>query len=569
MTITSVAQRGLKLDWPAVSGASSYRIERDVDATDGADNFTQLAESTVPSSTFTNLSLVDAMNHKYRVTACGLSGCNLAVGTTPVTGDLARSIVSASADVDDNNVARAMATGKRGSTHVLAIGVPGADGERGMVLVYERAEGGAQWSSLPTSLARTNGAVSDRFGASVALSPNGLWLAVGIPGDDAPTALDGVNPNPPAGTALVDGSGAVQVYRYSSGNGWTLVARIKAANAGAKDAFGSAVAIGDEGQLLVGAPNEDGGANGDVYRYGTAEASAFDDNSSEDRGAVYAYAASGDLYSFKAYVKPPVQTGSTAVFFGAAIAADQFAQRVAVGAPRASFNGLLAGGVLIYDFAWLWADATKPASLASGFAPSANRSSSVSSNPDASSSAYKGFGGALSMSAGGDWLAVGYPDKGHDPLDGSAIRSAAGQVVVYRRQSTLWSEYSVLLAHAPRAADRFGISVSLVTANGPRLLVGVREDGSRHNGLKRPADIALEDSSLPASPSEAGAGYYFVENPDPDPSQPRMVTKARLKAPVARQGQWLGQATAMTRDGSELLLSGKHIDGSSAIFFGY
>ncbi len=75
LTITSVAQRGLKLDWPAVSGASSYRIERDVDATDGADNFTQLAESTVPSSTFTNLSLVDAMNHKYRVTACGLSGC--------------------------------------------------------------------------------------------------------------------------------------------------------------------------------------------------------------------------------------------------------------------------------------------------------------------------------------------------------------------------------------------------------------------------------------------------------------------------------------------------------------
>lgn len=564
-----MAQRGLKLDWPAVSGASSYRIERDVDATDGTDSFTQVAESSIPSSTFTNLSLVEAMNHKYRVTACGVSGCNLALGTASVSGDLAQSIVGVSADVDDNNVARVMTTAKRGSTHVLAVGLPGANGERGMVLVYERAEGSAQWSTLPTSLARTNGVASDRFGASVALSPNGLWLAVGIPGDDAPTALDGVNPNPPAGTALVDGSGAVQVYRHSSGSGWTLIARIKAANAGEKDAFGSAVAIGNEGQLLVGAPNEDGGANGDVYRYGTAEANALDDNTAEDRGAVYAYAATGELYSFKAYVKPPVQPGLTAVFFGAAIAADQSAQRVAVGAPRASFNGLFAGGVLIYDLAWLWSDATKPASLASGFAPAANRSSSVSPNPDASSSAYKGFGGALSMSAGGDWLAVGYPDKGYDPLDGSAIRSAAGQVVVYQRQNTLWSEYSVLLAHAPRAADRFGISVSLVNVNGPRLLVGIREDGSRHDGLKRTADIALEDNSLPASPAQAGAGYYFVDNPNPDPSQPRMVIKARLKAPDAQLNQWLGQAAAMTRDGSELLLSGKHIDGSSAIFFGY
>src|SRR5690606_42000189 len=67
--------------------------------------------------------------------------------------------------------------------------------------------------------------------------------------------------------------------------------------------------IGNEGQRLVGAPNEDGGANGDVYRYGTAEANALDDNTAEDRGAVYAYAASGELYSFKAYVKPPVQPG--------------------------------------------------------------------------------------------------------------------------------------------------------------------------------------------------------------------------------------------------------------------
>lgn len=567
LSITAVPQRGLKLDWPAVTGASSYRIERDADALDGADNFTEVAQSQGPSISFTNLSLVEALNHQYRVTACGASGCNLGTGSASVGGDLASAIVTATADIDDGTqVARAMASGQRGNTHVLAVGLPGANGERGMVLLYERAVDSAAWSPLPLTLARVNGATLDHFGASVALSANGQWLAVGVPGDDAPTALDGVNPNPPAGAAPVNDSGAVQVYRYASGGGWNLVARIKAPNAGAKDAFGTAVAIGNEGQLIVGAPNEDGGADGDAYRYGTAEADAMSDRSAEDRGAVYAYAASGDLYSFKAYVKPPVQPGSTGVLFGAALAADQSAQRVAVGAPRASFNGQLAGGVLIYDFAWLWSGAAKPAPLAAGFAPQTNRSSPVTPNPAPSSPAYRGFGGAVSMGAAGDWLAVGYAEKGYDPQDGGPIRSAAGQVIVYRRQGTAWSEHSVLLAHTPRANDRFGISVSLVSANGLQLLVGASEDGARHKGLQRAAEVALEGAQLLESPADAGAAYCFVANPDA--SQP-LVLKARLKAPTPQSNQWLGLATAMTRDGRELLLSGHHVDTSSAVFFGY
>ncbi|HSX93219.1 MAG TPA: FG-GAP repeat protein [Hydrogenophaga sp.] len=572
LTITSVAQRGLKLDWPTVAGASQYRIERDVDATDGTDNFLEVAQSAGPSISFTNLSLVEAMNHKYRVTACGASGCDLAAGTAMVTGDLAGSIVSANQAVDDGSQGRVMATGKRGTTHVLAVGMPGFNGERGMVLVYERAQDSASWSVLPTTLLRSTGvpaeggSVLDHFGASVALSPNGEWLAVGMPGDDAPTDEDGVNP-PLAGTATgVDGSGGVRVYRHFNG-AWSIVARIKAPNARKDDAFGASVAISNEGRLLVGAPNEDGGSSGDVYLSGAIDSTVLDNKTAEDRGAVYAYAISGDLYSFRAYVKPPVlQQNPTYACFGVALSADQSAQRVAVGAPCGSYNGSGAGGVFVYDMDWIWSGGAKPAPVQIGFAPPTLRDLSMSPNPGPSSAAYRGFGGAVSMAPQGDWLAVGYPDKSHEPTDGSIARSAAGEVTVYRHQGAQWSQHSVLLAPAPRAADRFGISVSMVNPNGPRLLVGVLEDDSDHIGLRRAADFVNEGGT---GGSNTGAAYYFVENPDP--TKP-MLRKARLKGPRSVSHQHLGRATAITRDGSEMLLSGQYVDGpngSSAIFFGY
>ena len=568
LTITSVAQRGLKLDWPTVAGASQYRIERDVDATDGTDSFSEVAQSTSPSISFTKLSLVEAMNHKYRVLACGVSGCDLAAGTTTVTGDLAASIVSASQAVDDGSEGRAMATATRGSTHVLAVGMPGFNGERGMVLVYEREQDNASWSASPTTLVRSNGVTFDHFGASVALSPNGEWLAVGMPGDDSPTDEDGVNP-PLAGTAPgVDASGSVQVYRYVAA-GWSLMARIKAPNAGEKDAFGASVAISNEGRLLVGAPNEDGGASGDVYLPGTADPVVFSDKTAADRGAVYAYSINGDLYSFRAYLKPPVLQGLTSVFFGAALSADSSAQRLAVGAPGGSFNGQFAGGALLYELGWLWSGAAKPDKPWAGFAPTANRSVAVPANPGPSSPAYRGFGGAVSLAPSGDWLAVGYPELAYDiPNSGGATAAAAGEVRVYRYQGNQWELHSALLAHAPKAGDHFGISVSMVVnANGPRLLVGVLEDDSDHRGLRRATDFSSEGSG--AGASDAGAAYYFVGNADAGQS---LVPKARLKAPRPVSNQQLGQATAITRDGSELLLSGQFVDGvngSSAIFFGY
>lgn len=582
LTITAAPQRGLKLDWTAVTGAFNYRIDRDVDATDGVDNFgsTAVAGAAAPtqSHTFTDLRLVEAMNHRYRIRALADNGTTLATAFATVSGDLAASIDSVSNPVDDSggNRARVMATALRDQDvvrHVLAVGLPGANQGMGLVKVYERLPQGGAWTEVQT-LSLPQAALGDFFGASVALSPHGLWLAVGVPGDAHATAGTGVNPQPSALAREVQDSGAVQVYQYVAGQGWTPHARFKALNAGAGDAFGTAVAISDQGHLLVGAPNEDSAADPGVYQPSSADSPELGDGPTniQDRGAVYAYANTAQGYAFDAYVKPLVTDASqSSMYFGAALAMDATGQRVAVGAPRASYDGALAGGVAFYSVSW--APPSDPPwtrwNLLQTVGPGGDRRVDASTSP--LSPAYRGLGGALSMSADGNWLAAGYAEKGGlVPQTGQTLPANAGQVAVYRFQNNAWTWHSSPVAPAPRANDRFGSSLALVNgANGPQLLVGTPEDGAPHQGLMRAADIVPVDI---ASPAEAGAAYCFVGNAS-DPGQP-LVLKARLKSPDPQNQQWLGQATALTQDGNESLLSGAY-DGDprarfpNLIFFGY
>lgn len=581
VTVASAPQRGLTVEWTAVDGAVGYRIERDVDASDGVDNFLTVVFEPAPalSRTFTDLPLVEAMNHKYRVRAIAEAGPVLATAADSVSGDLAASVNIGPTTLDDSsgNMARAMATAMRdNSRHVLAVGLPGANLGMGMVKIYERPVAGGAWVEAQPGLSLETAATGDYFGASVALSPNGMYLAVGIPGDDGATAGTGVNPEPLAIEDDVEDSGAVQVYRYVAGAGWMRDARIKAINAGSGDAFGAAVAISDDGHLIVGAPNEDGALPPVGYLVISVFPELGDQAIAQDRGAVYAYGRSSVGYSSVTYLKPPVDGGGRSLYYGAALALDAMGQRLAVGAPGASYNGSKAGGVVFYELTW---NLTMPpggpvafpaVALKEHFGTGGDRSVSPTTNPSPSSSAFRGLGGALAMSALGDWVAAGYAEKG-GLVTGTSVSLPlnAGQVALYRHQGGAWAWHSSPTAPAPRANDRFGISVCLVNeGKGLQLLVGAREDGSGHNGLMRAADIAPE--SFVSTP-ETGAAYYFVANADP--SQP-MVLKARLKSPNRIHQEWLGLSTAMTKDGNELLLSGRYQGDSNepfskVIFFGY
>ena len=157
----------------------------------------------------------------------------------------------------------------------------------------------------------------DYFGDALALSADGMTIAVGMFFDDAKVmGIDGEEDN-----ASSD-SGAVYIFTRN-GQEWSNAAYIKASNASAEDNFGVSVALSAEGNtLVVGARDEDGGGkgvDGDPW-----------DNSVSRAGAAYVFSRSGGVWSQQAYLKAP-NPGAEDVFGdGVAISGD--GNTVAVGA---------------------------------------------------------------------------------------------------------------------------------------------------------------------------------------------------------------------------------------------
>ena len=158
----------------------------------------------------------------------------------------------------------------------------------GVAYTYRRSEAG-RWT-LEAYVKAPNPSAGDRFGARVALSGDGVHLAVGSSLEDSASA--GVlspdaswlpSPRWTATVASVN-SGAAYAYRRSEIGRWTVGNFVKAPNPGADDRFGSAVALSaDGGTLAVGAPEEDGAARGTPIPFRASGAT------STGSGAVYLY----------------------------------------------------------------------------------------------------------------------------------------------------------------------------------------------------------------------------------------------------------------------------------------
>lgn len=166
--------------------------------------------------------------------------------------------------------------------------------DSGAAYVYART--GAVWAQQAYVKASNTG-VGDDFARAVALSDDGVTLAVGAPLE---------NGNDGGGE---DNSGAAYVYART-GAVWTQEAYLKASTVApvpdveAGDNFGAAVALsGDGATLAVGAPFEDSAAL-------SIDGDAADDcdtivliNCAEDSGAAYVYLRAGAAWSPQAYVK--------------------------------------------------------------------------------------------------------------------------------------------------------------------------------------------------------------------------------------------------------------------------
>lgn len=198
---------------------------------------------------------------------------------------------------------------------VLAVGAPSEDSadpanpannalaNSGAAYVFRRT--GTAWQQ-EAYLKASNRAIADALGSAIALA--GDVLVVGALGEDSARADD------PANNAAQD-SGAAYVFRRT-GTTWQEEAYLKAANAGAADAFGGSIAL-DADLLVIGARGE---ASSDPGR--------GDDNAAAGSGAAYVFQYSAG-WSQIAYLKAPVPAVNDAFGTSVALAAGI----LAVGAP--------------------------------------------------------------------------------------------------------------------------------------------------------------------------------------------------------------------------------------------
>ena len=166
---------------------------------------------------------------------------------------------------------------------------------------------------------------SDAFGTSLAITPDGHYLAVSTPGDGAnATGVDGTLTGRPFAFA-----GAAYVFYDAVGTGWVSQGYFKASNAGDYGRFGSSLAFSDNGDALavgaIGDSTNSTGINGDESNV-LAQAS----------GAVFYFRRTASAWSQEAYIK--ASNPREAAFFGASVSLSGDGAVLAVGSHHENSN---------------------------------------------------------------------------------------------------------------------------------------------------------------------------------------------------------------------------------------
>jgi hypothetical protein len=229
-----------------------------------------------------------------------------------------------------------------GDGAVLAIGAPGEDSSvdgiggnqntnlasrAGAAYLFTRS--GSTWSQAVYVKASNSG--TDRlFGRALALSRDGLALAVTSPGEGTgATGIDGSQ----SGNTRPE-SGAAYVFRFSNGT-WAQEAYVKASRAISGLAFGISVAFNGAGTTLaVGALGEGSAAIGIDGNQ--------DDVSAPNAGAVYVFQRDNAVWAQQSYLKAS-NTGA-GTFFGYSLALSDDGNVLATAAPLEQSNAQGVGG---------------------------------------------------------------------------------------------------------------------------------------------------------------------------------------------------------------------------------
>ncbi|MCK9517392.1 MAG: FG-GAP repeat protein, partial [Ottowia sp.] len=249
-----------------------------------------------------------------------------------------------------------------------------------------------EWKLVPS-----DGAASDRFGYSVAISADGYTAIVGSFLDDD----KGGN------------SGSAYVF-IRSGSTWTEQAKLLASDGAADDNFGHSVAIsGDGNTAIVGAP--------------------YDDDKGSTSGSAYIFTRSGSTWIEQAKLVP--SDGAVSDNFGSSVAIAADGNTAIVGAFLDDDKGTDSGSAYIFTRSGVtW---TQQAKLTAS---------------DGAANDY--FGISLAISGDGNTAIVGA--YGDDDLG-----SNSGSAYVFTRSGSTWTEQAKLLASDGAASNWFGNSAAI------------------------------------------------------------------------------------------------------------
>ncbi len=257
----------------------------------------------------------------------GLEGAAYVYARTGTDWQQSARVISSKRDTITMAFGVAVALSADGET--LAVGGSTFDSNTGLVNIF--VPDGAAWTEVAT-LQSERKDWGDAFGYSLALDADGDTLAVGAPGEQS--GARGVG-----GSQDDDGSdeaGAVFVFTRT-GNTWAQQEYLKATNTGARDNFGYAVALSDDGLVIAaGAPDES-----------SPSVELPEDDSQLGAGAVYLYRRNGTAWATDGFLKAAFASNGDS--FGRAVALASSGAFLVVGVPGENHGGTGVGTPLEGD----------------------------------------------------------------------------------------------------------------------------------------------------------------------------------------------------------------------------
>ncbi len=248
-----------------------------------------------------------------------------------------------------------VALSDNGTTALVGADNKTIGGNTGQGAAYVYTLAGGTWSQTAELIA-ANGAASDNFGCSVALSSTGATALVGASGKTV-------------------GQGAAYVYTLASGT-WSQAAELTASNGAADDYFGISVALSSTGATaLVGAYSKTVGSN-------------------TDQGAAYVYTLAGGVWGQAGELT--ASNGAAHDYFGSSVALSSNGATALVGADGKTVGGNTdQGAAYVFTTTRVWSTSTQTELTASNGAT------------------FDSFGSSVALSANGSTALVGaYQNNG-------------------------------------------------------------------------------------------------------------------------------------------------------------